>query len=347
MPVQPNFLERTAFFSLNVVPGVLLDLAGALAYQAVSMAIQLELFPALEARPLTLEELAQKLNAQERGIAALMQALAAIGYADEKNGRYSNSKMTQRWLLDNEAFDTDSLLAFWNAAMGELWSYAPEVIRNGERPYDFYRWVESTPELAHSFQQTMVMTAQIVGPDIAKKLKLPDAPSRLLDVGGGHGMFSIIMCQHFANLHATVLDSHSSLETARKHIATHNLQDRITLQQADLWAADWGEEYDVVFLFNLLHHFNRETNVKLLQKTANALKPGGTVSILDQIAGKMPGAAANAFIRLIALQYYLFADGRVFTHDDLTDMLTQTGFTGIQFHKLGKAPGTSLMTAVA
>jgi hypothetical protein len=31
MPIQPNFLERTAFFTLNAAPGPMLDLAGALA----------------------------------------------------------------------------------------------------------------------------------------------------------------------------------------------------------------------------------------------------------------------------------------------------------------------------
>lgn len=29
MPIQPNFLERTAFFTLNAAPAPMLDLAGA------------------------------------------------------------------------------------------------------------------------------------------------------------------------------------------------------------------------------------------------------------------------------------------------------------------------------
>jgi hypothetical protein len=52
MPIQPNFLERTAFFTLNAAPGPMLDLAGALAFQAVNTAVQLNLFTALQERPL-------------------------------------------------------------------------------------------------------------------------------------------------------------------------------------------------------------------------------------------------------------------------------------------------------
>jgi hypothetical protein len=66
---------------------------------------------------------------------------------------------------------------------------------------------------------------------------------------------------------------------------------------------------------------------------------------LDQIAGKVPGNVANTFIRLIALHYFLLADGRVYSRDDIQSWLQQTGFTETQFHRMAKAPGTSLMVA--
>lgn len=53
MPIQPNFLERTAFFTLNAAPVPMLDLAGALAFQAVNTAVHLNLFAALQERPFT------------------------------------------------------------------------------------------------------------------------------------------------------------------------------------------------------------------------------------------------------------------------------------------------------
>jgi hypothetical protein len=48
----------------------------------------------------------------------------------------------------------------------------------------------------------------------------------------------------------------------------------------------------------------------------------------------------------VALQYYLFADGRLFSRADLTDMAGQAGFGSVQFRNLMKLPGNSLMTAV-
>ena len=118
MPVNPNLFERLAFNTLNLVPGLMLDLAGMLAMQAVTTAVELGLFPALAARPCTVNELAQQLKVQERGLAALLPALAALNYVEEKNGRYRNSPLTTKWLIEHETFDAQALLHFWSAERG-------------------------------------------------------------------------------------------------------------------------------------------------------------------------------------------------------------------------------------
>jgi 2-polyprenyl-3-methyl-5-hydroxy-6-metoxy-1,4-benzoquinol methylase len=345
MPIQPNFLERAAFFTFNAAPGVLIDLAGALGYQALSTAVQLGVFTELAKGGGTVPELGVRLGVSERGLGALMPALAATGYVQASNGHYQNSPLTQKWLINNDAFNAKSLHSFWDAAIRELWAHAPDVIRTDERPYNFYEWVEADSELNASFQETLVMSAHNTGDDIAKKLSFPAKQARLLDVGGGHGVYSMICCRHFPQLHATILDSPAALGIAEKYRQEQGMIDRITLKPGDLWQLDWGKGFDTILLFNLLHHYDTETNHKLLQKAAAALKPGGTVAVLDQIEGNVPGNVPKAFIRLIALQYYLFANGRVFSKNEMSGMLQAAGFAGIQYHAMSKAPGTSLLLA--
>jgi hypothetical protein len=75
MPVQPNILERLLFYQLNLGPAPLLDLAGALSYQTLATAVELDLFQALHRGPITPGELAAQLESDERGIQTLLQAL--------------------------------------------------------------------------------------------------------------------------------------------------------------------------------------------------------------------------------------------------------------------------------
>jgi cyclopropane fatty-acyl-phospholipid synthase-like methyltransferase len=253
--------------------------------------------------------------------------------------------MTQKWFIEDENYDAAAMLHFWNAASRELSPHMAEVIRSGERPFDFYQWVEADPALSEAYQRMLMMNAKMAGNSVVKHLALPDGATRLLDVGGGHGTYTSLMCRKYPQLHGTILDSYAGLETGRKTVAKHNLESRVTFLKGDMFAAEWGEDFDMILLFNVLHQFDLETGTSLLKKANQALKPGGRVAVLDQITGKIPGSATNALIRLVALQYYLFADGRVYSREDLAKMANDAGLATVQFHNLTQLPGNGLMVA--
>jgi ubiquinone/menaquinone biosynthesis C-methylase UbiE len=345
MPVKPNFFERLAFYNLNAVPGALLDLAGLFAYQALASAQELNVFTALAGGACSAPELAAQLQVQERGLATLLQALEALGYVEAQDGRYQNSKMTQKWLLEAGDFDAQALLTFWNAASRDLSPHTAAVIRSGERPFDFYEWVEAQPDRSEAYQRMLMMNANMGGADVVKHLKLPEGSTRLLDVGGGHGTYTVLMCQKYPQLQGTILDNFAGLDTGQRLVQENDLQARVTLQKGDMFAADWGENYDLILLFNVLHQFDLESGTALLKKAYSALKPGGQVAVLDQITGKISGSATKALIRLVALQYYLFADGRVFSRQELRRMAQEAGFKDASFHNLQRLPGNALMLA--
>ena len=346
MPIKPNLLERTAFYTLNAAPAPMLDLAGMLAYQALSTAVRLNIFNHLANQPAAPAELAMILGADERGLQRLLQALEAIGYVTEQSGRYRNSSMTEKWFLNGTQIDMNAAITTWDAFVHDLWPNSSQIIRSGERPFDFYAYTEMTPGLNEAHQRMMMGNANLVGPDIVEKIALPEDATRLLDVGGGHGMFSILFCQAHPWLQATIIDSAAPLKTARKNIAAHGLDIRISLQAEDLWQAIWGEDNDLILLFNLLHHYDLDTCRELLRKAYDALAPGGQVAIFDQVEGTISGPASTAVVRLVSLMYYLFADGRAFTRKDLADLLNAAGFQRHHFHPLRQAPGSSLIVGV-
>ncbi|NJN53706.1 MAG: methyltransferase domain-containing protein, partial [Anaerolineae bacterium] len=324
----------------------MLDLAGALAFQVLSTAVHLNIFETLHQSPATLVKLTKTLNCQERGLQKLLAALTGLGYVAEKDGRYHNTAMTEKWFLDGTTLDLVSAVTCWDAFLRELWPHAPEVVQSGERPYNFYQFTANTPGLSHAHQQMMSGNANLMAPEIVKQVKLPTGSVRLLDVGGGHGMFSIHFCEAFPNLQATIFDDAAALETAKMNVTARQLETRIELREGDMWEMEWGEGYDLILLFNFIHHFDFATNVKLLQKAHSALKPGGQVAILDQLEGNVFGSATRTLIQLIGFMYYLFADGRTFSKDDVSAMLQETGFADVHFHTSAKWAGTSLVTAV-
>ena len=252
------------------------------------------LFKVLAERPLTSTETAQALNSHPRGTESLLAALATIGYVTEKNGRYHLTPLAQKWALDNDTFNLGASMTFWTAVFQELSADWLEVMQTGERPYgSIYEWLENKPDIADAFQQQLMANVTFTGADVIKKLQMGETATKILDVGGGHGLFSIMLCQQYPQLHATVLDTPTALQTAERNIAQHNLSERVHLQRGDLWQVEWGNDYDAILLFNLIHHYDVAQNMELLHRCAAALKPGGKVAILDQDCRQTAGEVAQ------------------------------------------------------
>jgi hypothetical protein len=87
MPIAPSFVERVLMLRLNQAPAPTLDMYGAIANRAVSAALRLGLFEALRDGNLTCAQIADKLDANERGIGLLLGALEGIGYLELRDGR--------------------------------------------------------------------------------------------------------------------------------------------------------------------------------------------------------------------------------------------------------------------
>jgi len=156
----------------------------------------------------------------------------------------------------------------------------------------------------------------------------------------------MILANAHPQLQATILDAEAALQTAKPQIRKRGLNGRIHLKPGDMWQVDWGNQYDLILLINMVHHFDVDSNHQLLQKAHAALKTGGQIAIFDQIEGSVFGSASNAIVQLLALMFYLFANGRVYSADEMTGLLKETGFTQPKVTKMRQSPGSSLITAV-
>lgn len=191
----------------------------------------------------------------------------------------------------------------------------------------------------------MVAIARLAGPEIIRKVKLPPTARHLLDVGGGHAMYSIALCRRYAQLSATVFDSPQALQAARANIDAAKLHDRMRVQAGDFLHDQLGSGYDVALLFNIMHGFLPEQNITLLRNVAGALNAGGLVIIAEQVAGKAPGPTSAALARMLGLSYFHLLGGQIFTYDEIVRWLTVAGFTNPRRISLLKSPGNSLMLA--
>ena len=345
MPLIPDFSERLVLLRLNQGPSPMLDFLGAQAFRAACAGVKLGMFEALGAGPLTAAEIACQIKASERGTALLLEALEALGYVKKRAGRYANTAMTAKWLLLASPTSLAGGIPFFESMVFDRWGHLEESIRRGRPAVFGFEWLDQHPGSYQIYQEGMIAIARMAADEVIAKAKVPSAARRLLDVGGGHGLYSIRFCRRYPGLSATVFDLPPALEVARETIAAEGMGDRVTAQAGDVWRDDLGTGYGVVLLFNLIHAYLPDQNAQLLQKIAGALNPGGLIVIMEQMSGKVLGSAATALARLQALNYFNDLGAQTYTFGDIHGWLKQASFDNPRRINLIKTPGFSLVLA--
>ena len=328
MPIIPNIIERLILRSNKIPAPLFMDLPAVGVFHAVSLAVKLGVFEALKDGPMSPGEVAQKTGAEERGVGILLGGLDAFGYVRRKQGRYANSSTTAKWLLrDSETNVAPFFVDWWRDVVFPFWdSHLEESIRQGKPSTTIYDWLNQHPEHWPVAQTAFEALAPAFGFGLLSKVKLPPAASRLLDLGGGHGRYSIYFCNRYPRLTATVFDQAEALVKARKNIAASGMGGRVLLQPGDFWKDDVGTGYDVALLFNIIHAYLPERNMELLQKVAGALNPGGLVIIWDQFAERGLGPASRALERFFALTFLVTMGGQTHSTREVSRWLRASGF---------------------
>jgi predicted O-methyltransferase YrrM len=160
--------------------------------------------------------------------------------------------------------------------------------------------------------------AQNVAPHLARVADLSNT-ARLLDLGGGTGLYSIALLQRFPNLNAVVLDRPEVLKIAAEFAAAHDVTARMTLVPGDMFMTELPAYCDAILLSNILHDWGEPQCAELIQRCAAALAPGGQllihdVFLNDDLAGPLP-------IALYSAALFTLTEGRAYSAGEYRNWL--------------------------
>lgn len=281
-----NLLERTALM-LNLAPTPLVDTQVAFnAARAIMAGAELGIYNALGKKSKTSEDVSSVCKTDPLATMHLLNCLVGVGYLKWNDGKYSLKPKYYKWLLSEYESNLTGKLRFqiieWN------WmSNLEEFVRTG-KPLEFHSTM-SASEWA-SYQDGMRDLSINTAKELAKKIKLPANVSRMLDIGGSHGLYSIELCKKYPSLSSTILELPGAIDRASAIAAKHGLTERVIYQAGNALNDDLGEaQYDFIMINNVVHHFTAEQNIQLAKKIAKALKPGGMYGIGEFLRMNTPG----------------------------------------------------------
>ena len=310
---------------------------GSYATELLTAAVfEFRLFEELSHDPLSFARLCERTKLAERPMNVLLTAMRAMGLISQKSdSRFTLTPIAQEHLVSGGEFDMSGYVGLASASAG-----VKEMVQRlrTNRPagsdaggpgvaYIYRDGIESAMDTEASARRlTMALAgrAKNVAPVLAERAPVADA-RRLLDVGGGTGIYSFAMLRKHPKLRAIIFDRAEVLKVAREMAAQYGVSDRTEFIAGDMFADPIPTDCDVILLSNILHDWDVPECRLLVQRCAASLPAGGQllihdVFLNDNLDGPLPAALYSAAL-------FSLTEGRAYSAGEYRQWLTDAGLT--------------------
>lgn len=242
-------------------------------------AFELKIFTVLDKHMMTSGEVAQKINADQRSTDRLLNALCAIGILKKVRGKFYNTDLSSKYLVEGKPDFMGNLYHTNN--LWDTWSHLTESVIKGsseidsEDKSDGDDWVEA-------FIGAMHYRGVHQGKILAMMIDLANV-KRMLDVGGGSAAFAIEIVKKNPAINAVVLDLPYVIPITKRYVSEAGLSDKFSFLEGDYLNRNLEGIYDLILLSAIVHINNYEQNKLLIKKCTDALNKNGIIVISDFI----------------------------------------------------------------
>ena len=221
-------------------------------------------------------------------------------------------------------------MGLWQKAGEERWGKLPAAVKNG--PVKINKIFDKTFTLAMA--EAAIIWDLLKTMETLKNLPKLGQAEKLLDLGGGHGLYTIAFTQINPNLKACVFDLPQVIEEATKHVVSN--EERIAYIAGDFAKDDIGSDYDIVFTSDFLYLCDLEEELKLgLNKIHASLNSEGLLISKHWHIDDLHKDATAVFFDLM---FSMRAEtDRVYSTGEFCKILETHGFSVIQTHDISSS----------
>jgi 2-polyprenyl-3-methyl-5-hydroxy-6-metoxy-1,4-benzoquinol methylase len=299
-------------------------MVGYRATKALMVSASLDLFTHLGLSDGTVDDLSRRTKSSKWHIEILLDALVAIGVIEKRGSIYSNSTLSLEWLHPDGHHSLSNNYCY-QENLSSSYARLSETIRSGAPQQSLGDLIKQNPKFLDSYMRGMEeISGEIAGH--FDEIIGPRNIRSILDVGAGHGLFSVSLMEKYPNSATTMVDFPESLNYARRNAKGFIDTGRVHFIEGDYRSVDFGsEEYDVALLSHVIHDENPEENVRLLEKIFKALSVNGRLYLHDFMTSK--NGDPSVFCSLFSLHLATYTEsGRVYPETELIKWLGEVGF---------------------
>ena len=315
--------------------------------QAIHVAATLGIADLLKDGARTSDDLAAATGTHPRTLYRLLRALAAVGvFREEGDKRFALTPMGE--CLRSDAPETAGP---WAVFIGrpyyrQAWSELLHSVETGVNAFghvhgiDVWRYRAEHPDESAIFDRAMTSISSGIGNAVAEKYDF--APyHRLVDVGGGQGIFLARILAAHGNARGILFDQAHVVERAEGVLEAAGVRERCEVVGGDFFKAvpQGGDAY---LLKAVLHDWNDPEAVAILRVCCGAMDRKARLLVVEAVIGPPNEGAVAKFADLNML---VVPGGQERTREEFATLFEAAGFrlerviqTGTRFSVIEGSP---------
>jgi predicted O-methyltransferase YrrM len=276
------------------------------------------------------KHLARTCSAKPDLLEKLLIACCSMGLLEKKNGTYSNTDLSSKYLVKGKRLYQGDIIAH-SASVWNTWHNLENDIHEGKP-------ITEDEDKKH---RDFIMGMQNVtlagrGDLLLENIDL-SGRKKLLDVGGGPGTYSILACRKYPALQATIFDAPETTCITKEIIENEDMEERVSVCEGNWDTDEFGSNYDVVLFSNVLHGENSKARMKL-EKAYKSMVSGGLLVIQDFLLNNdKTGPLKESLFNIMVGTY---------SEEELLHEISEAGFLKAKVVVQAEEFGSSWVTAV-
>ncbi len=331
----------TRWFALRRTQQVFDLMAGFVNFQVLLICVRCGLLERVYSSPCEYDDLFKYIKLPKENLDLLIKSAISLGLL-ERRGKHRFgigklglpvvchpgicSMVEHNAVLYNDMQDTWKLLASTEKSrMNEFWPYAKPVEQGGAKSQAESTLGEERTKQFAKYSELMSASQNFVIDEILGAYDF-SGHSKMLDIGCGKGRFVSAVAEHYPELEFALMDLPEVIHLTKQNLIEKSFYKRIQLFPGSFKLDPLPQGVDLITLVRVAHDHSDLVVKTLLKKIYQSLPSKGTLLLAEPMANP-EGARHDAYFH-----FYLLAmgEGRLRTPDQLTDMILEAGFSGVE-----------------
>jgi hypothetical protein len=299
--------------------------------QAIQVVAALGIADLLANRPKSIDELAEATKASTDNLRRVMRALMSFDvFSQNTDGRFALAPLGEFLRRDSPGSLHGAALLFGGEFGTNAVQFLLHSVKTGETAIQkradgkpIFEWLQSNPEQAKLFDAVMTAFATLHLTGVLEAYDFSKI-KKLVDVGGGHGKNISEILKRNPGMRGVLFDLPHTLEGGKKTVAQFGVADRCDLISGDFFSSVPAGA-DGYLVSRVIHDWDDEKAVKILQNIRGAIAPNGRLLLLETML-RSAGTQRTVYPVLSDLNMLLLTGGRERTEAEYRALYQVAGF---------------------